>query len=74
MKWIFILLALAVGVFVPLQAGVNVRLKHALGNDYVLAAFISFMVGTLALGGYVLAFNSGFSGLSGSLPASSWQA
>ncbi len=65
-------MALAVGVFVPLQAGVNVRLKDALGGDPVLAAFISFTVGTLALGGYVLAVNSGFSGLSGAFARGPW--
>lgn len=43
-----ILLALAAGAFLPLQAGINGQLRHALGGP-IPAAFVSFAVGTLAL-------------------------
>ncbi|CCH49016.1 DMT family transporter [Pseudodesulfovibrio piezophilus] len=49
MKWIFIFLALLAGAALPLQAGINLRLRYAL-NDPVMAAFVSFAVGTVALG------------------------
>ncbi len=51
MKWFFILLALAAGATMPMQAGVNLRLKQALG-DPIFAALVSFGVGTLALAVY----------------------
>ncbi|MGE4552648.1 MAG: DMT family transporter [Desulfovibrionaceae bacterium] len=49
MKWFYLLLALVSGALVPLQAGVNVRLRQALGGDAVLSALISFAGGTLVL-------------------------
>ena len=51
MKWFFVLLALAAGATMPMQAGVNLRLKQALG-DPIFAALVSFGVGTLALAVY----------------------
>lgn len=54
MKWPYILLALAAGIVVPLQAGINVRLRTALG-DASMAALVSFFVGTLGLAGWCLA-------------------
>lgn len=53
MKWIFLLFALLAGATMPLQAGINLRLRHFLG-DPVLAALVSFAVGTLALAVYGL--------------------
>ena len=54
MKWIFVFLALIAGAAMPLQAGINLRLRYALA-DSVWAALISFAVGTLALAVYALA-------------------
>lgn len=54
MKGIFVLLALVAGAIVPLQAGINVRLKQAVG-DPVLSALVSFVVGALALAVWCLA-------------------
>jgi len=51
MKWLFVLFALVAGATMPLQAGVNLRLKQALG-DPVWASLISFAVGTMALAIY----------------------
>src|SRR5215210_8532471 len=44
----FLLLALAAGVLLPVQAGLNAQLRSALGSP-IAAAFISFLVGTIAL-------------------------
>lgn len=51
---LFLLVALAGGVALAVQAGVNARLGRGLG-DPVLAAFASFSVGTLTLGALLLA-------------------
>lgn len=52
--WILFLLALLAGACIPTQAGINARLS-LLTRSPVLAAAISFLVGTLVLLGYVLA-------------------
>ncbi|WP_232005747.1 DMT family transporter [Pseudodesulfovibrio profundus] len=54
MKWLFILLGLLAGATMPLQAGLNLRLRHAL-DDPIWAALISFAVGTAALAFYCFA-------------------
>jgi len=53
MKWIYVLLALAAGSVLPIQAGINLRLRAAVG-DPVFAALVSFFVGTVVLAAYVL--------------------
>lgn len=53
MRLIYLLLALVAGALMPVQAGINARLKMAVA-DPALAALISFAVGTLALGVYVM--------------------
>jgi transporter family-2 protein len=45
---LFLLLALAAGVLLPVQAGLNAQLRTALGSP-VAAALISFLVGTAGL-------------------------
>lgn len=54
MKWMYVFFALLAGATMPLQAGINLRLRHALG-DPVMAALISFAVGTMALAAYGVA-------------------
>jgi transporter family-2 protein len=44
----FLLLALAAGVLLPVQAGLNAQLRSALGSP-VAAALVSFLVGTAGL-------------------------
>jgi transporter family-2 protein len=56
---LFLLLALAAGVLLPVQAGLNAQLRSALGSP-VAAAFISFLVGTAALGAAMLLFRASF--------------
>ena len=53
MFWIYLLLALLAGAMLPLQAGVNSQLARFVGHP-VLAALISFVVGTLGLLAYCL--------------------
>ena len=52
--WWLVLLALAAGTCIPTQAGINARLSLWTRSP-VLAATISFLVGSVVLGGYVLA-------------------
>lgn len=50
---LYVLMGLLVGAVMPAQAGMNYKLRTFLG-DPVLAAFVSFLVGTLALAGLAL--------------------
>jgi transporter family-2 protein len=52
--WWLALLALAAGTCIPTQAGINARLS-LWARSPILAATISFLVGTVVLTGYVLA-------------------
>ena len=45
---LFLLLALAAGALLPVQAGLNAQLRSALGSP-VAAALVSFLVGTAGL-------------------------
>lgn len=45
---VFLLLALLVGAFLPVQTGVNIQLRGILGHP-LAAALVSFVVGTLGL-------------------------
>ncbi|WP_320171953.1 DMT family transporter [Maridesulfovibrio sp.] len=54
MRSFFISMAFMFGALAPTQAGVNMRLRGFVG-DPVLAALISFAVGTLVLLGYAIA-------------------
>lgn len=47
-RLLFIAMALALGAVLPMQAAINSRLAKTAGNP-VMAAFISFAVGTIAL-------------------------
>ncbi len=47
-RLLYILMALVLGALLPVQASVNARLSRTVGSS-VVAAFISFAVGTLAL-------------------------
>ena len=52
---LYILLALAAGICIPTQAGINAQLSH-LTRSPSLAAGISFAVGTVCLAVYVFVF------------------
>ncbi len=47
-RLLFIAMALALGAVLPMQAAINSRLAKTAGNP-VMAAFVSFAVGTIAL-------------------------
>jgi transporter family-2 protein len=48
MIWLYLLLAVAAGVMLPLQYGINAQLAQWLDSP-IRAAFVSFLVGMLAL-------------------------
>ena len=48
MKWLSLILAFFAGAVLPLQAGINSQLRSYAGSP-LIAAFISFLVGTLLL-------------------------
>lgn len=52
--YFYLLLALAAGAMMPTQAAINNRMSTAVGSP-ILAAFISFLVGTIALLVYAVA-------------------
>ncbi len=54
MKWFSVVLAFAAGAVLPVQAGINSQLKGFTGSA-LISAFISFLVGTVALLGLTLA-------------------
>ena len=51
MQWTYVLIGLFSGVVLPIQAAVNAQLRQCMTSP-VLAALISFVVGTLALVAY----------------------
>ena len=53
-NYFFIILAVAAGVVMPMQAAINNKLAISAGSP-ILAAFVSFVVGTIALLLYILA-------------------
>ncbi|BCS88770.1 DMT family transporter [Pseudodesulfovibrio sediminis] len=73
MKWIYVCYALLAGALLPIQAGVNLRLRGSLG-DPIWAATVSFGVGTLALLAYGLITRSPLPTLTmvGTAPAWAW--
>jgi transporter family-2 protein len=58
MHWPYLLLALAAGMCVPVQAGINARLGSHVGGP-TAAAFISFLVGTITLAVFLVAAKGG---------------
>ncbi|MFN3418595.1 MAG: DMT family transporter [Pyrinomonadaceae bacterium] len=61
--YFYILLALLAGATLPTQAAVNNRMALTIGNP-ILAALISFLIGTLSLLIYIFATGTSISGLS----------
>ena len=71
-RLLFMAMALALGAVLPMQAAINARLAKTAGSP-VMAAFISFAVGTLALMVFLIIagqFKLGF--ISSSTPWWSW--
>jgi transporter family-2 protein len=61
-NYFFIILAVLAGMMMPTQAAVNNKLAGAVGSP-ILAAFISFFVGTIALFLYIAASGIPFGNL-----------
>ena len=58
MQYILLALALAAGAFMPIQAGVNTKLAGMVGGA-IPSAFVSFLVGTLALAAILAVMGQG---------------
>ncbi len=71
MKWFFVGLALVLGMFLPVQAGINAELRRMV-QEPVWAAFISFAVGTVALLGLGLVLGLPAQALAASVQAPLW--
>ena len=66
-------MALALGAILPMQAAINARLAKTADNNPVMAAFVSFAVGTIALMIYlVIAGQFNFRYVSGNSPWWIW--
>lgn len=72
-NWLFFVLALCAGAMMPTQAAINNKLAHYVQSP-VLAAFVSFAVGTAALFAYILATGIPLPQLAGArhAPAIAW--
>lgn len=70
MQSAYLILALAAGMFMPVQAGINAKLAGVV-DGAIAAAFVSFFVGTLALGLVLAALGQGVP-LSRAVPGTPW--
>ncbi|MGQ5524625.1 DMT family transporter [Chitinimonas sp. PSY-7] len=68
----YFLFAVLIGCVVPLQAAVNNQLKGLIGGSTLLAAFVSFAVGTATLGVIAVLTNQRWQGLGGISQAAWW--
>jgi bacterial/archaeal transporter family-2 protein len=69
--YLFLLLALIAGAMIPTQAALNGRMAEAVGSS-ILAALISFVVGTASLIVYVLAVSMPLGSLADARSAPAW--
>src|SRR6185436_8553425 len=68
----YLAFAFAIGCMIPLHAAINSQLKNHLGGSTLLAALVSFAVGTLALA-IVAASTDRVQNLAGVNGAKTWQ-
>ena len=73
MVLVFLFMAFAIGLVIPLQSAVNNALGTALGSGAVLAALVSFAVGTLTLLGVGALTGQPFAALVGLSRIPWWQ-
>ena len=71
MVLLLLFMAFAIGLVIPLQSAVNNALRHTLASTSLLAALISFLVGTVALAAVSLVTGQPFASLAG-LPRVAW--
>ena len=70
MQMVYVFLALAAGMLMPIQAGINSKLAGVVDGS-IPAAFVSFFVGTLVLGIVLAAMRQGIP-LGAAMPGSPW--
>jgi len=68
----YLAFAFAIGLMIPVQAAVNNQLKGFVGGSTLLAAFISFTVGTIALAAVATANRQPWSSLGGLAKVEWW--
>jgi transporter family-2 protein len=68
----YLLLAFAIGCMIPMQAAINHQLKGYVGGSTLMASFVSFLVGTLALGIVATLTGQRWQGLAGLADAKWW--
>lgn len=71
MVLLFLLLAFCIGMGLPLQAAINSSLRDTLKSGSMLAALVSFSVGTVALASMGLLTGQPYAALAG-LPRIAW--
>ena len=69
----YLLLAFVIGCMIPLQAAINARLRDHLDHSTLLAALVSFAVGTVALAAMAVLTSQRWQSLGGVADAKSWQ-
>ncbi|HUP97770.1 MAG TPA: DMT family transporter [Usitatibacter sp.] len=69
----YLALAFVIGFLIPLQAAINARLRDHLDGSTLLAALVSFAVGTLALAAMVVVTSQRWHGITGIANAKAWQ-
>jgi transporter family-2 protein len=69
----YLALAFAIGCLIPLQAAINARLRDHLDHSTLLAALVSFAVGTAALAAMALVTGQRWQALGGIAGAKGWQ-
>jgi transporter family-2 protein len=69
----YFLLAFAIGCAIPLQSAINAQLKGHLDQSTLLAALVSFAVGTIALGVVAVASGQRIGALADVTGAPAWQ-
>src|SRR4051812_19531515 len=69
----YVAFALAIGFAIPLQAAINSRLKLQLDQSTLLAALVSFTIGTIALALVAMATGQRIGALGGVARVPAWQ-
>ena len=70
---LYLAFAFVIGCLIPLQAAVNNQLKAHVGGSTVMASFVSFAVGTIALGLIASFGDTRWKALGGLTDARGWQ-
>ena len=69
----YLVLAFAIGCMIPLQAAINAQLRNHLAHSTLLAALVSFSIGTAALAAMVPLTGQRWGALAGVSQARAWE-